>query len=261
MNSTVSDCTDCGQGTYRSVGMPSCEDCPAGRYSNQSGATNITACLKCPAGTFISVSGATNLGACQECSLGRYQNESGSIQCNTCPPGRFNPTVGSMNFSGCQLCPVGRYQYQSDQSDCLDCPKFSYAPPSSGSVACTCEVGRYTPSGSTKCDFCPLGAVCLNNGTRLSELVPQPGYWRPNDNSTRFYKCDPPSACVAFSIGLCSKGYTGVACGACESDYFRNFENECQACTTTEKMIVFFWYIFVDCYLASLNMLVHPQEC
>ncbi len=56
----------------------------------------------CPAGTYSNVSGAT--GFCPQCLPGSFSVGTGNANCAPCPAGRFTPSVGSSLSTSCQNC-------------------------------------------------------------------------------------------------------------------------------------------------------------
>ena len=71
------NCTDCGIGEYSGEGASSCLACPAGYWSDATGAAK---CEPCPAGT----SKGAGAGACKDCLPNTYAPKNGSSSCPTC---------------------------------------------------------------------------------------------------------------------------------------------------------------------------------
>ena len=169
------------------------------------------------------------------------------IKHTECPAGEVLGTTTvdvNTSISDCEQCSAGRYR-------------------SVGLGSCEeCSVGRYsTTNNPNQCILCPEGADCSNPGTRFEDMVPLPGFFRPNRNSVQFYVCDPPSACVAGSVGECAEGYEGVACRSCEPQYFRNLQGECEVCGDSGVITV----IAVTCtlgvvLLAALSVYIYKNH-
>jgi hypothetical protein len=90
-----------------------------------------------------------------------------------------------------------------------------------------CSEGTYLLSydaAITSCIACPVGAAsCYGNVITLES-----GYWRRLPTSHAIIKCPyGDDACIGgTSTGdsLCGTGYTGVLCGACDTDYYFSSE-------------------------------------
>ena len=131
-------CTDCPYGKYTDQGAqdtcPQCGACPNGEYRTGCGTVGGSTsgqCNECDAGQFKPDSGATWVAAnsprptdggkweaqCDACVEGRYQDEGnlgaegpqGQADCKDCPKGKYdNDGTGSTQCSDCQpgfLCP------------------------------------------------------------------------------------------------------------------------------------------------------------
>jgi hypothetical protein len=88
VNATTNTClavsTKCPAGTFASAGSGECTFCPAGKYTDVSGAY---ACDSCDPGTHVEVHGAI---ICEDCSNGKYQARAGASDCNTCPDSKVS---------------------------------------------------------------------------------------------------------------------------------------------------------------------------
>mmetsp|Transcript_6815 Transcript_6815/g.12317 ORF Transcript_6815/g.12317 Transcript_6815/m.12317 type:complete len:2246 (-) Transcript_6815:168-6905(-) len=100
------------------------------------------------------------------------------------------------------------------------------------SHACTpCEPGYYSLDPSEPCKLCPSNAVCLGNDT----LIPDNGYWRPNEDTDLVFACQNSDACIGFGdcptclTGDCNEGYEGNLCDNCAEGYTK-FGNLCNSC-------------------------------
>ena len=111
--------------------------CPAGTYTNNNYATDVSACIPCPKGTFCTGNGQNSI----PCEAGTYSNEIGMKQCEICPGG--------------SACAYGTSIPQI-------CPKNTFA--SKGAAACTpCEDEHFTfTAGQTYCVICPSSRFNLN---------------------------------------------------------------------------------------------------
>ena len=79
-----------------------------------------------------------------------------------------------------------------------------------------------------------------------NKLFPKEGYWRFNENSTRFLKCPKEIACIGasedfygsqeFSTGVCAEGYEGPLCDSCSNGYSAIY-NKCIKCTNANILL------------------------
>ena len=79
-----------------------------------------------------------------------------------------------------------------------------------------CEEDRYSLDlTDTLCTKCPDGATCPGG----ARIVPDPGYWRPDELYDGVFECPNEDACVGTPdgeddslTGECDTGYTGNMC-------------------------------------------------
>lgn len=106
-------CLECPAGTASSVDHATCEPCPAGTFSWESGV-----CLPCAPGTYADMEGADT---CLACPVGTFADGMGTVTCTTCEPPSFTEVEGAVV---CDVCPVGTYRAVDT---CLPCPVFGVA--------------------------------------------------------------------------------------------------------------------------------------
>ena len=95
---STSECADCAAGLFQDqTGQSSCKTCEAGQVP----ASDAQSCDNCPAGTY-----SDDGTSCKQCAAGQYQDQATQSSCKTCPEGF--PIVNSEN-SGCQGCNAGTY--------------------------------------------------------------------------------------------------------------------------------------------------------
>jgi hypothetical protein len=93
-----SGCQLCPPGKISFGNSTSCDDCPAGKFSDTTGSS---VCFDCPKHYFVETTGAT---VCQECPTFTYTTSSGSSSAQTCitqlcPQGsKFYSTLGGFQF-------------------------------------------------------------------------------------------------------------------------------------------------------------------
>ena len=169
----AADCALCPPGTFSTANRTECDQCPSGKWSNQTAATSDGDCTACPLGKFSNIKGLASIkdcsdctpgtvgmavfeGAtdkstgCDECGIGTFVAEAGQIECMECEAGRTTETAGS---TYCTACLPGRYLDMS-----LENP-----------VCTDCSAGFYTnSSGATECEQCQ----CFSYGGILQSAHP-----------------------------------------------------------------------------------------
>eukprot|EP00944_MAST-04C_sp_MAST-4C-sp1_P002161 g2161.t1 len=235
---TVSNCTDCPQGTFCTsvemldLSVQGKQLCPSGKWGNVSGAGNITeGCANdCELGKFAMGPGKTNPDeACgDQCNAGKYINVGGegNNTCQSCRQGRYGSVDGATSEAvGCSgVCPAGKIGYvtgKTNQNDAcsLACFPGHFCP--GNNLAIPCPAGTHgNMSGQTQktlaCQYsCPAGKYSKTTGAT-------------NESSCKI--CDVGSFCTGKShIENCPKGRYGVApggytsvsnCKLCEEGYY-----------------------------------------
>jgi hypothetical protein len=81
---------------------------------------------------------------------------------------------------------------------------------------------------SFECIPCPKEASYCSG----DQIVLKPGYWRPNNRSTKIYSCLSTTACVGGNTSnVCRSGYGGPLCGLCQPGMHLTGDNECESCS------------------------------
>ncbi|XP_041364067.1 uncharacterized protein LOC121379488 [Gigantopelta aegis] len=175
-------CQDCAVGFYKNTTLPSrtCQPCPAGYVTLQTGSTSINDCSIriCSAGyKVIDIAGGGK--DCEACQRGEYQPLQHQPSCLPCPAGHTTPTTASTSNSQCQKfcqsgeelvsgnCVVCQRGYYRDITEgtflpCKPCPsEFITKQTGSKSLAdCTvknCSAGTYLDEQSNTCVPCSVG--------------------------------------------------------------------------------------------------------
>ena len=131
------NCTYCGIGSVPSLNRASCQTCPDGSISVQSGV-----CTTCGAGTESS----SDHGSCVPCAAGYFSNTSGSM-CSACNAGQTST---------------------SDDTGCISCGPVSYSA-SSGGTCVECPLGTVSNANHTSCVACRAGSI--RNGSSMTSCV------------------------------------------------------------------------------------------
>jgi hypothetical protein len=179
VSQTLSECTDCGAGTYSTGGAFSCTPCPANTYSNATGARNSSTCQACPANSttvvsiadrtigvnllaletrdavdyyFASSVGADEVHGCL-CNAG-YSGPNGG-PCTACAEGTFKHTFGSTECSSCVDDPTfSKEIIDFDNPDWFLLPMITMDCSGAfkeGPETCLQQVGSAEPVGCTRC--------------------------------------------------------------------------------------------------------------
>ena len=261
--SAKSKCLPCPAGMYKSTvgqdivdvnnALYTCQACPEGTYSLQTGATSIASCVSCPINSHTRhVSSATSLLDCR-CEDGYVMlTDDKATQCNLCDVG-YKMTVNTVTgTSFCEVCGPGTFQEQKGQRSCTSCPADTFLETSRNPSQASCQnCGSYlefsTTNGvtgvknrtgcvcmqnyyydGTKCRACPLGASCLSAGLEIDTVTTLPGYWRATSLTDAFYLCIDEMACVGGQIlkgnttdVQCTNGTSGPLCARCAKGYAR----------------------------------------
>ena len=167
--------------------------CPAGTFSNATGAEDASACEPCPPGTHA---GGVRSSECAPCPAGAYAPDAGSVECATCPvgsspendatrcecdPGHVVISSSGDSAVGDSSSPSSAQQSGSGDSAfaCEPCPPGTRARTKLVALALArvcerCPNGTIAfDSGSDECDRCELGTTSDSTNTRCV-AVPTP---------------------------------------------------------------------------------------
>jgi hypothetical protein len=169
-----------------------CDLCKPGSYQS-SIAHQQTFCMQCPAGTFSNLSGAAY---CKMCSPNFYAGAIGSTECSICPT--HSNTIGLEKSTTC-TCDLGYYyDYHSEYgASCIACP-YGYFQDVQGASCKACGKGTYNSiAGSSACSGCASGTFASDGG--LSACVSCP----INTTSSYFFSYLLLSLSLPFTITEC----------------------------------------------------------
>lgn len=194
-------CSSCPIGSYCPVGTSSPISCPAGSYSDSTGAV---ICKVCPPGHSCTSSAAT------ACTNG--YTPGGGVACASCPAG-FTCSILVSNSP--DVCPIGTYSPLSSNT-CTSCPLNEMC--TSAGIDSTCPAGTYSPLGSSQCHACPPGSVCSPSGSSPVECPS--GTWSFYGQST-CTDCPANYACASNSdVPLyCDGGDQPIGSSSCSPCY------------------------------------------
>eukprot|EP00347_Sterkiella_histriomuscorum_P008702 403344080 len=98
------------------------------------------------------------------------------------------------------------------------------------------------------CISCPSDKANCYGG---SNVGPKPGYWRKNNVTSNFVKCQYQDACLGMippennPQGSCFQGYQGIICSDCKVGYSRSSDFKCSFCPEKSVNIVRLIFIFL----------------
>jgi syndecan 4 len=143
---TINHANDVGVSCTFLAPSATCSECPAGKFSDNTG---NAACMECAAGT-SSAAGSTSASDCVQCETGKFAGFAGSSNCTSCVAGKY--AAVDLGATVCADCATGKSTLEVGSASSSDCIK--------------CEDGTASPGGSP-CETCAAGKV-----SRTSELTP-----------------------------------------------------------------------------------------
>lgn len=180
-------CEKCGAGLYSNETMKFCTLCPSGKRANK--AMGATQCVPCGVGTFRDMryisSVSKNGWRCDKCPINTYTNKTHTQQCALCPLG----TVAGRGSTRCEPCPRNTFRGSIRRTKCGACPIGTVSEP--GSAAC-----KKAPKG------CPFDTFEDESGSCRACL---PGEKRDPTNMK----------CVRCSSNEVSRGGDTTTCMKC----------------------------------------------
>jgi hypothetical protein len=157
----------------------------------------------------------------------------------SCDPGRFSQPGQAI----CSVCPLGTATYGYGSSECKTCNSFQIS--NVQRTVCDCIPGYYQPASSGLysnefvCLPCPHGADCTNIGTTQEGLLSLSGFWRADNKSLNFYRCQIRAYCAGgeaqsdrvsdYSGSPCNNNRIGVMCSYCAPGTVQNRDHTCKA--------------------------------
>jgi len=216
----------CINGLYSDGLWSNCVQCLAGSYC-VGGTLSV-----CPAGTYSNVSGAS---ACLSCGMLSMTNTADSIAC-TCAPGYVTDGISlALNCSACQA----NYYCIGSNASAVACPNNTYSRAgsfslsacqcpvnaSSNGTACVCADGYYqvpnasAPLGGWQCSKCLAGYACTGN-----VATPCAAGWYSSATGL--------SVCSNCSAGKYANATNSTACAFCLAGSYTNMTgaSECSYC-------------------------------
>eukprot|EP00698_Gefionella_okellyi_P001450 TRINITY_DN11405_c0_g1_i11.p1 TRINITY_DN11405_c0_g1~~TRINITY_DN11405_c0_g1_i11.p1 ORF type:complete len:2212 (+),score=424.46 TRINITY_DN11405_c0_g1_i11:34-6669(+) len=233
--SGASGCSQCEVGYWAAANSTQCTACSAGTYSNVTSASQP--CAVCPAGSFSNTSGASG---CSQCEVG-YWAAANSTQCTACGAGTYSNMTGSTSVSGCFNCSAGYFSNITAASTCSVCELGSWSN-ASWTVCSKCPIGSYSrteaATSSSACVLCAGGSINTNAGS-TSCTDCGAGYWSLGGASicsrctAGTYSTAPrasaANSCVSCTAGSFSNVTAATRCGECPAGSWS--DNGALACT------------------------------
>ena len=159
-DSAATECTGCAAGEFSLAGAASCTSCRAGTYQNEKDRASCPVCID---GQYSSV-GSTS---CKDCEKGKH-GVAAHDKCVACAAGKWSSATAQTTSSVCTPCGAGTYSYAqgaSEPAQCNACPPGRYndkiAQTSADEGCHTCAAGKANPlsgqSEPSKCADCVAG--------------------------------------------------------------------------------------------------------
>ena len=237
----IPSCIDCPAGKFFvAVGareLANCGDCPLGTWSSTLGASSLTQCVGCPAGKRGKASGqATAEGGCADCTIGEsYQDQTGQASCipAVCPKGQYASSSSSAGVTQaplCTMCPAGAYgsvRGLTKAGDCSACSAGKYGSTTGATLPSNCIAcgpGQYEDQeGRTSCKLCAAGSASGTGAVRCGACYAGKRLKQTGTNGGG-------GECVSCPAGRYSEPASGV-CHACEAGKSsRSSDPICTAC-------------------------------
>ena len=303
-NAGSTECGVCSPGRYANFsGMKNCIDCPVNYYNDETSQFESSRwwCEACPAGS--STKGYTKSEKCSLCSYGKFSKSAkdcvdcrigkvapdlGSVYCKACSSGSYTPdTVGAIECKLCENLGEARTSLRGSL-DCLRCEEHYYWDDNVGCNGLTGDAEHSQDldvrgeNGYTGCckscrdlegydDDPTISSVVCEEGSMLTSLVVNPGWWRSSPTSSDIYKC-PTSDCRssggeatiekpfgafdmkkgkfdkkdlprlagnATGTKLCQGHSHGPLCGICDPGAYRYTTDDVSVCVKCAKGNVF----------------------
>ena len=254
--SASTQCALCKQGEYCPEGTISpylcprgayCPDtthyspCPAGRYGDSFGLSNVTCSGECARGFMCSeysvsarqqacpsgqYNNATGQPSCTLCSVGSFallNENNGTVSCTACPAGSYSAVNGS---SQCLQCASGHYTNVPGQEECIECLAGTYANDTGAQGCLPCPPGQFSSAnGTSLCLPCPVGQ--FNNASRQSECIDCPAGTQSENIKSGDVRCIP------CAVGFHSPTPGSKFCLPCSAATYNLLDRNvnCQQCT------------------------------
>eukprot|EP00937_MAST-01D_sp_MAST-1D-sp2_P004003 g4003.t1 len=171
---TVAGETGNNPGIYFRVRGRACDECDAGKYSDQFAAASCKlcgkgryseevaqkACAGCDMGRYNDRTGQRDFDvACKECNYGKYQDQEAQASCISCSKGHYNGDESpSDSAEDCEECEEGRYQDEVAAQGCKTCGSGHYADEMAASACKKCAKGYFQNNkAQVLCKSCPMG--------------------------------------------------------------------------------------------------------
>ena len=147
---------------------------------------------------------------------------------SSCARSTYNPLVGQFLQTACEQCPTNAVTNGTAATSATDC---------------VCIKGYYNSRSANEtvaCERCPVGSICIHEGTTLASLPLVAGYYRTSNASDDLRRCrdlGESSGCVGGTgagEGPCKLGLEGPYCSLCtvrdSSRYYSSSESACLLC-------------------------------
>ncbi|XP_063685965.1 uncharacterized protein LOC134819758 [Bolinopsis microptera] len=202
--------TRCEAGSYRSISMTVCEECPPGNQANP----EQTQCDSCYRGSYRDDS----MMRCEVCPPGTEADQQRS-QCEACREGFYKDST----YTECEACPTNQFSLEGAEH-CTPCPSGAVVNQEQSQCVQSCSENQYQcqdksgciPS-TKKCDgvkHCPDSSdetppTCIGGGTTAEETSPACPPLPPPDGISKL-TCSSPTRCTYSCINPLLRFYTST---------------------------------------------------
>jgi len=207
--------------------MSKCEQCSAGTWQNDEGATK---CDACPRGSFCP-RGASAPLPCKEGSHSSATNLQSAARCVPTDPGSFAPTGSTVqtacaagtiapmqSMSKCEQCSAGTWQNDEGATKCAGCPRGSFCPRGTV-VPLSCEGGSFSNktnlASATQCTVAAPGH--FSQTASVEQRRCRPDTYNPDSGQSSDVAC---VSCSRNSTTNGRDGQTSISACICIPEFF-----------------------------------------
>ena len=235
-DTTSSNLEICPANTYNDGSFTTCQTCPTGTYTSETGSSAVTDCL-CQPGYFMNSS-----SLCGACAVGTFKSTVEDVSCSVCPADMTTLSTASTSCvcaagfepnadnTACQACPQGQAKYVAGNASCIQCIDHATLQnnlPHQQS-SCLCNPG-YT-GNHLSCSACDTGTFKDSHGTASCTPCVEHAT-TSNSASTSITEC----SCIDSYISHQTDGGPDQIGGSCIQDNVcppgsQYVVNTCEAC-------------------------------
>jgi len=209
-------CAPCGVGTFGArKGSSACDECKAGKWSSDVGATQASACVPCGIGRFGMGIAAVNDSACLSCGVGTWNAALGASACTGCTAGKSSMAIGAHDDRTCGDCDAGKFSGMVAASTCAFCPAGRWSNTRRTTACRWCVIGTWSDmlgsTNETNCISCEVGTwSTLVGASSASACEPcHAGKWSRDIGMSACLPCKPGRWSTAVGATTCTRCISG----------------------------------------------------